>query len=91
MNRIEDRKRQRREYLRKKVKVYADMVLTPLLPVCLMIWFFWQKHFWLGWLWLVSLLVGVPTFYVWWERMRLKEAKSIPHVPPVTPSTLPAE
>ena len=104
MSRIQDRVKQRREYLRKKGTAYTKMSLAALLIVpCLLI----GMSILMAGLFAATfrqpplshplviiglfLLVLAPSLLGYFATRSHRAAKQIPYVPPVTSGTLPAE
>ena len=101
MSRIQDRKKQRREYLRKKGVAYTKMSLTTLLMLscayCAFFSFIALLVFGYQWqAFVLSASLSVIFAGGCWRSVRAvrlahRTAKQLPYVPPVISATLPAE
>lgn len=106
MKRIPDRKKLRREYLRKKGETYANIVIYFLIlfvPVIALYMFFKcdsgtrvRIGIFAALTWIIFAPIYELLWYLFWCAIvelskELNKAKQIPYVPPITPSTLSAE
>src|SRR5262245_15619593 len=98
---VPDRKKQRREYLRKKVFGYASLLVGfSMLSVAIVVLTSWKSYAVTGIrlagdvLGPLSMVVGIVVSIVAsisYFRDGIKQVKTTSYIPPVTPNTLPAE